>query len=276
MELTCKIPAFVAACVMLCVTLCGDPALALHSGLTDARRETVFSRDFLNDYQSAQNEVRASQSAEPMLRLLEKYARSEEQAELELSIGIIYGQRPGLVDPAKAVIHFSNALQYELPEKTSIEILLWRGSAFEQLEKLERALMDYLRGLLACSYHDLSGESKDIKRPKVDFDIRSDDPTQRERARDYRSYWDRFELRRFLIDKRFYFVEGVKRIRSRLSFTDNQLRTLLEELTPDTSRYDLIVNLINTRPSRQDAEQSHPPEPAGGPASNKEPSPPAR
>jgi hypothetical protein len=276
MELTCKKPAFAAACVMLGVTLCGDPALALHSGLTDARRETAFSPDFLRDYQSAQNEVRASQSAEPMLRLLKKYARSEEQAELELSIGIIYGQRPGSVDPAKAVIHFSHALQYGLPEKTSIEILLWRGSAFEQLEKPERALMDYLRGLLACSYHDLSGAAKDIERPKVGFDIRSDDPAQRERARDYRVYRDRFELRRFLIDQRFYFVEGVRRIRSRLGFTDNQLRALLEELTPDASRYDVIVNLVNARPFRQDAEQPHPPEPAGGPASNKEPSPPAR
>lgn len=236
------------ACAVVWGALC-LPAFAVHSRLTDARGETVFSQDFLQDYQAAEREVLVSHSAEPMLALLKKYTGANEQAELELTLGITYGQRTGVVDPAKAVLHFSNALRYELPERTYIEILMWRGNALEMLEKRELALRDYLRGLLACSYHDLS-EAGDLKPPSVDLDIHSDDPVQRDRQRDYRVYRNTLELRRLLSLWRFHFVEAVRRIRTRVSFTDDQLRSCLEELTPDTSRYELIVNLVNAPPSR--------------------------
>ena len=95
-----------AVIVFYAVVLHFSPALALHSGLSG------FSSDFLRDYDSAQKTVDQSKSAEPLLVLLEKYTSAMERAELELSIGLAYGQRTGVVDPAKAVAHFTAALQY--------------------------------------------------------------------------------------------------------------------------------------------------------------------
>ena len=112
-----------AAVLFYAVALHASSALATHSGLSS------FSSDFLRDYESAQKSVDESKSAEPLLSLLERYINATEKAELEVSIGLAYGQRTGVVDPAKAVAHFTAALQYALPEKTYIEILMWRGNS---------------------------------------------------------------------------------------------------------------------------------------------------
>ena len=80
------------------------------------------------------------------LNRLTKYQRPEEQAELQLSIGLVYNQRTGIVDPARAVIHLSHALKYNLPERTYIATCTWRGSSYEQLKKYPEALRDYIRG----------------------------------------------------------------------------------------------------------------------------------
>ena len=44
-------------------------------------------------YDSAQEKVDQSKSAEPLLVLLKKYTNATERAELELSIGLAYGIR---------------------------------------------------------------------------------------------------------------------------------------------------------------------------------------
>ena len=216
----------------------------MHSGFIGADGETVFSPEFLRDYESAMRAVDESHSGEPLLQLLTKYKQAEEVAELEVSLGVIYGQKTGLVDPAKAIAHFSNALRYNLPERTRLGVLLWRGNALEQLKKHDAAVKDYLRGLLACSYHDLSGGWPETKRPNTSFDIRSDDDEDIQRARDYRMYQQRSDLQRYLLMQRSFFAEAVKRIRLRSSRGDKQLQEVLEELSPDTSRYALIMNLL--------------------------------
>lgn len=118
-----------AMIVFYAVALHFSSALGTHSGLSG------FSPDFLRDYNAAQQSVDESKSAEPLLALLAKYTNATEMAELELSIGLLYGQRTDLVDPAKAVGHFTAALRYELPERTYIEILMWRGNSQEQLKQ---------------------------------------------------------------------------------------------------------------------------------------------
>ena len=103
---------------------------------------------------------------EPLIALQRRYTNETEQAELEVSIGLTYNQRTGVVDPSKAVVHFTAALGYDLPERTYIQIVGWRGNSQEQLKKPKEALTDYLRGLLACSYYDLTGGWPEIQQPK--------------------------------------------------------------------------------------------------------------
>ena len=240
--------------IFLVLCLCGvlgtTPADATHSRIKGADGETVFSPEFLRDYESAILAVHQSRSAEPLLQLLKRYKQAEQVAELEVSLGLTYGQREGIIDPAKAVAHFSNALRYDLPERTRLEVLSWRGDSLEQLQNHDAALKDYLRGLLACSYHDLSGGSPETKRPSVSFDIRSDDPEDVQRERDYREYQQRIDLQRFLLQLRFYFLERVKRLRSRSNLGDEQLLAILEELSPDTSRYVCDHELLGTETKR--------------------------
>src|SRR4029077_18034286 len=103
---------------------------------------TGFSTEFLRDYDVAEKRVDDSKSAEPLLVLLEKYINAAERAELEVSTGLAYGQGTGMLDPAKAAAHFTGALQYELPERTEIAIMMARGNAQEQVKKTTEALRD--------------------------------------------------------------------------------------------------------------------------------------
>ena len=108
-----------------------------------------------------------TKSVKPLIALQGRYPNATEQAELAVSIGLIYGQRTGLVNPSNAATWFTTALRHDLPEKTYIQVLMWRGNAREQLKQDDEALMDYLRGLLACSDYDLSGGWPEIQASKV-------------------------------------------------------------------------------------------------------------
>jgi hypothetical protein len=227
-------------------TLCACPAFAFHSGLTTAQGDCIFTAGFIQNYQAAQHSVDKLKSAEPFITLLTKYPKPEEQAELELSIGLLYNQRTGVVDPAKAVIHLGRALEFHLPEKTYIEICMWRGGSYEQLKQHPEALRDYLRGLLACSYHDLSGGWPEIASPNVPIFINSTDPENAQRARDYRIYRAAIDLKRFLLMQRYYLIDAIKRVQADGALDDNALAKAIHELTPDRSRYDLIVSFLKS------------------------------
>lgn len=240
--------------LLIFALVCGSwsiPAFALHSGLADAKGECIFSKDFIRDYESAQKQVDELKSAEPLLKLQKKYRNTEEQAELELSIGLAYNQRTGVVDPAKAVVHLSNALKFHLPEKTRLQIFMWRGNSLEGLKKHKEALQDYLRGLLACSYYDLSGEWPEIKSSNVPIYMNSDDPENAQRVRDYQRYRKTIDFQRFLFMHRYYLIEAAKRVQSNENIDEARVQELLRELSPDTSRYDLVLGFIkleNKRP----------------------------
>lgn len=222
------------------VALHASSAFALYSGLSE------FSADFLRDYDLAQKAVEQSKSAEPLLVLLERYTSPMEKAELEVSIGLAYNQRGGVVDHAKAVVHFTEALQCALPEKTYLTILMLRGNSQEQLKKTNEALRDYLRGLLACSYHDLSGGWPEIQSPKVPIYLNSPDPENSERVRDYNTYRESIDLQQFLLSQRFYFIEAVKRVRQEVPKSDDQIVEILGTLSPDSRRFELITDWLKS------------------------------
>ncbi len=236
--------------VTLIWTSTGLPAQAIHSRITDAAGETVFSPEFLQGYEAAIKAAEQSKSAEQVEQLLTKYKQPNEIAELELTLGILYGQRTGLVDPEKAIEHFNRALQYEFPEQTYLEIIMWRGNAHEQLKNHREALQDYLRGLLACSYQELSGGWPLDARPRLDYDIRSADAQDVQRAMDYRRYLQRITAQRFLLMQRYYLIDAVKRMQNELEANDQELRTILEELSSDTSRYGLILEMVHSENKR--------------------------
>lgn len=226
------------------VALHASSALGTHSGFSG------FSSDFLRDYDSAQKSVDQSKSVEPLLNLLGRCTNETEKAELEVSIGLAYNQRSGLVDPAKAVAHFTAALQYPLPEKTYIEILMWRGNSQEQLKNASEALMDYLRGLLAISYYDLSGVWPEFQTPKAPIYTNSSDPENSERVRDYNTYRKNIDFQRFLLMQRFFLIDAVKRVRPEVPDSDEQIVDILGTLSPDSSRFETITDWLESENMR--------------------------
>jgi len=182
--------------------------------------------------------------------LLTTYRKSEEQAELELSIGLTYNQRTGVVDPAKAISHLSRALEFNLPERTYIEICMWRGGSYEQLKKYPEALRDYLRGLVACSYRDLSGGWPGVLASTVPIYMNSDHPENPQRVRDYQRYRYAVDLKQFLLRQRYYLVEAVRRVQADGAIADQTVEKAVNELTPDTSRYQIISGLMKSENRR--------------------------
>jgi len=233
-----------------CVFLSSPVCVGFYADFTDAAGETALSEQFRQQYQLAQNAVEASRSVQPFLELLGRCKRPEEVAELEMTIGVTFGQRTGLVDPAKAVVHFTNALEYELPEKAYIRAIMWRGNALEQTKKHRKALEDYLRGLLACSYHDLSGGWPEILPPTVPMARHSRDPEDVQRVRDYQRYRKRVMFQRLLLTDRYFFVEAVRRVQAHLSISDGEVLKTLEKLSPDASRHALVMNLLKSENER--------------------------
>lgn len=238
------------AVLLLAAALQSDSAFALHSGLAGANGECIFAQDFIKDYDAAQKRVDEQKSAEPLLALLGKYQKPEEQAELLLSIGLVYNQRTGAVDAEKAVIYLSRALEYNLPEKTYIEICMWRGGSYEQLKKYPEALRDYIRGLLACSYRDLEGGWPEILNSNVPIYMNSDDPENAQRVKDHQRYRSAIDLKRFLLMQRYYLIDCVKRVQTDGHIDAVSFEKTVRELTPDTSRYGIISALVKSENKR--------------------------
>jgi hypothetical protein len=230
----------ITATITCVIAFYGMPAFPQYSGLAG------FSEAFLRDYSAAQEMVNQAKSAEPLIALQRRYTNETEQAELEVTIGLTYNQRTGVVDNSKAVVHFTAALGHDLPEKTCIEIFMWRGNSQEQLKKPKEALADYLRGLLACSYYDLAGGWPEIQPPIVPIFMSSPDPENLQRVRDYNQYRKRIDFQRFLLMRRHYFIAAVKRLRPEVANSDGEIVKIIETLSPDSSRYGTITNWLKS------------------------------
>jgi hypothetical protein len=224
--------------ILTLVMLISSPALAQFPGLPGC------SQEFYRDVMSAEAMVNQSKSIEPLIVLQQRYTNLPEQTSLEISIGLDYNQRTGVVNPSNAVVHFTAALKNDLPEQTFIEILTWRGGSQEQLKNTNEALEDYLRGLLACSYYDLSDGWPEIQQPKVLIYINSSDPKNSQRARDYNLYRKHVDLQRFLLMHRYYFIDSAKRVRQGKS--DPDIRDILQTISPDSSGNEKIVESLKS------------------------------
>lgn len=90
--------------------------VALHTtGMTGEGRGVTFSEKFLHAYAAATVDQTNAKCIGKLNAMREEFVKPEEVAEIELTLGVIYGQRTGLRDPVKAVPHFTKALNHDLP-----------------------------------------------------------------------------------------------------------------------------------------------------------------
>jgi len=228
---------------LLSAVLVSLPAFAQFPGLPGC------SQQFYRDVMAAERMVNEKQSVEPVLALQQRYSNELEQVSLEISIGVDFGQRTGVVNPTNAVVHFTTALDYDnLPDKTRLEILLWRGNSLEQMGKLDEAMKDYLRGLLECSFHDLTGGWPEILHPKAAMYINSRDPENPQRVRDYNRYRRHIDFKQFLLRQRYFLVDAAKRVWQDKS--DADLLDNFKSISPDLDRNEKIIESLKSENKR--------------------------
>ena len=225
--------------IMASVLLVSRPALAQFPGLPGC------SQEFYRDVMAAERKVNEEISVEPVLALQKRYTNELEQVSLEISIGLDYNQRTGVVNPTNAVVHFTAALNYDnLPEQTRMEILLWRGNSLEEMGKSDEALKDYLRGLLECSYYGLSGGWPEILQPKAAIYMNSPDPENPLKAGDYNRYRKHVDFTQFLLRQRYFLIDAVKRLQRGKSNDD--ILDILKGISPDSGRNQKIIESLKS------------------------------
>jgi hypothetical protein len=248
---TRRIVSFLLACALCSVA----PVLAQYSKLVGVDGQTPFSAAFVRECRAAEEAAQKTQSVEPLLRLLDKYKKPEELAELELTLGLALSQRTGLTNPALAVVHLTNALKYQLPEATRLQALNWRADNLSKLGRYDEALRDRLRVLLVASYRDLAGACQEIKGSTLPLNVRSNAPEDERRRKDYQEYRAQLQRQQDVLMTRYTAIEGAKDLTRRLSMSAEKIRVVLNELSPDSSRYEIIVLWLkseNPWPCRQE------------------------
>jgi hypothetical protein len=225
--------------IMASLLLISPPALAQFTGLSGC------SQEFYRDVIAAERKVNEEISVEPVVALQKRYTNELERVSLEISIGLDYNQRTGVVNPTNAAVHFTAALNYDnLPEQTRMQILLWRGNSLEEMGKSDEALKDYLRGLLECSYYDLSGGWPEILQPKAAIDVKSPNPEDPLRAGDNFRYWRHVDFTQFLLRQRYFLIDAVKRLQRGKSNDD--ILDVLKSVSPDFGRNKKIIELLKS------------------------------
>lgn len=198
-------------------------ALGFHTlGESGEGNAATFSEKFRHAYTAATSDQSKPDAVTQLEEMREKCTRPEEIAEIELTLGVIYGQRAGMVDQVKAVPHFTKALNHEPPATVRTGVLVWRGNALEQQKRYRAALPDYLRGLVICTQFDLfHGWPKDP--PSLQEDPRPEsavDPTALEGRRsgpgrsgpDALAQHRLIRIEREMLMHRYYLVDAVQRI----------------------------------------------------------------
>ena len=123
-----------------------------------------------------------------------------------------------------------------------------RGGSLEQMGKSDEALKDYLRGLLECSYYDLTGGMPEILPPKVAIYMNSPDLENPQRVRDYNRYRSHLDFQGFLLTHRYYFIDSVKRVRS--DKHEDDILGMLKSISRDSGRNEKIIESLKSENKR--------------------------
>ncbi len=207
-----------------------------------------FSEEFTTNYASALKECQASHSFASFSNMVIKFKKPQEQAELEITMGIGYCQWSGCTDDRKAIEHLGNALFYDLPPTVLLGVYLDRGGCKERLKQKRAALEDYLRGLAECLRYQLPAKPPEYLRPNVVYDVvfaEPGDDAVKEQYRQLRENQER-QLRQFrfeevMIRERDILIEVAKRVSSGDA---EQIRLAAETVVADKSKIQQVEALI--------------------------------
>lgn len=225
--------------------------------------QSLLPYSFLSELSAA-----ADQSTNPIPQLETLYTKLNdpaEQAETELTIARIYGQRTHFVDYPKALEWYDKALvRPGLPPTALVKQFILRGNCHEILKQPEDALADYVRGLLVCLQFNLpkqwpvlDGKGK-LPLPSLNYQNEFNgqpSPAKVQANRQiYSDYMREGRMNRQeqdLLMQKYFYVEAIKRVLEQEKWTEQNLREIAEKLTNRKDRLDELLRLArepNPRP----------------------------
>ena len=205
-----------------------------------------FSEAFTTNYESA---LKASNSLALFSDMLTKFKEPQEQAELEVTMGIGYNQWGGQTDDRKAIEHFGKALLHDLPPTVLLQVYSLRGDSKARVDGKRAALEDYLRGLAESLRYQLP--SKPTKPPQgglydITYSGAGDDPvTQhyRQLIEDQARGIRQFRFEEVMIRYRDILIEDAKRVSGGDA---EQIRLATETAVNDKSKIPALIALLET------------------------------
>lgn len=260
--------------------LSGSSAMAYFS-LDETCPEPVntFSPNFSKAYEAAKFGSGPPNETKNFESLLSKFHKPDEQAELNLTLGVICGQRTDLIDYRKSIIYFSEGLKYKLPRPVLVKIYLWRGNSFELLAKvlaikemvrgnsfpwdkdgtgkteMQRALDDYIRGLEICLSYDLP--EKTPPRPTFSRIPSLNDNSEENLAiiHEQRKMLAQHQLISEMLVKRYYYVDAIKRLLKEQSseITEQKFKSAVSELVRSKTIASMMLKRVAGLNSRPDS-----------------------
>jgi len=131
----------------------------------------------------------------------------------------------------------------------------------ERLDHHEKALADYVRGMLIClqfnlpsTWPDQDGTGKLQPPPINDFDGERSAAqrfAERQQAADYRRESEMIRREQDLLQARYYYVEAINRVLKAERLSEPDLRPIAEKLTNRKDRVDELLRRVrepNPRP----------------------------
>jgi hypothetical protein len=248
----------------LTVALCLCPLASVIGSETDLQgvnEPSLFSPTFFAELGAAS---RATNPLSQLEALYDKFKRPAEQAEIELTIASIFCQRTGFVDPAEAIKWYDKALVRDLAPTALAKQFILRGNMHERLKHNDDALSDYVRGLLVCLQFNLpevwpkqDGTGK-LQPPPVNGGMDGSDGgtaarrlADRQRSADCRRESEMNRREQDLLQRRFFYVDAIKRVLEHERLPEASLGAICENLTNRKDRIDEVLRRVrqpNPRP----------------------------
>ncbi len=209
-----------------------------------------FSEEFTTNYEAALKISQASGSLATFSNMLTKFNKPQEQAELEVTMGIGYNQWSGCNDDRKAIEYFGKALLHDLPPTVLLQVYLLRGDSKERVDGKQAALEDYLRGLAECLRYQLPAKPPEDLYPHVAYSILFVDGDDGPFTQHYRQLIEdqerglrQYRFEELMISKRDELIGAAKQVSGGDA---EQIRLAAEAAVNDKSKIQPLVALLTT------------------------------
>ena len=236
------------AVLALSLSLTGTLARATETDMSCIDYQSPISRNFLVELDAANHGEAPVAQLEALHR---KAVSPAEQAEIELTLGRIYCQRTGMVNPAKAIEWYNKALVRDLPPTVLAQQFILRGNMHERLEHTDEALRDYCRGMLIClqfnlpsTWPDESGTGLLQPAPidnSLDARAESDQLDEKTQTAEWRRDRDATRRDQDLMRMRYYYIDAIVRVMGARKVSEAGLQKIAEKLT---NRKDRVTELL--------------------------------